>query len=97
MAMLIQQLSQQLGRTIIDKTGLIGLYEIDLQWTPEPGHGGGGGPGGPPPSADAISGADNSGPTIFTALQEKLGLKLDSQKGPVEVMVIDSVSKPAEN
>lgn len=93
-AMLVQQLSHQLGRTVIDKSGLPGLYEIELQWTPEPGVGG---PGGPPPSADHIAGADNSGPTIFTALQEKLGLRLDSQKGPVPIVVIDSVSKPTEN
>jgi len=96
MSMLVQQISQVLGRTVIDNTGLPGTYEVDLQWTPEPGHGGGG-PGGPPASADAVAGADTSGPTIYTALREKLGLKLDSQKGPVEIMVIDSVAKPTEN
>jgi uncharacterized protein (TIGR03435 family) len=95
MSLLIQQLSNQLGRPVIDKTGLKGLYDIELQWTPEPGHGGGGFPTGGPDAP--VAGADNSGPSIFTALQEKLGLKLDSQKGPVEIMVIDSVSKPAEN
>jgi uncharacterized protein (TIGR03435 family) len=95
-SLLIQQLSNQLGRTVIDKTGLQGLYDIELQWTPEPGQGGGGFPGGPP-VPDAIAGADSSGPTIYTALQEKLGLKLESQKGPVEILVIDSVSKPTEN
>jgi uncharacterized protein (TIGR03435 family) len=40
---------------------------------------------------------DNSGPTIFTALQEKLGLKLETSKGPVDVLIVDSVSKPSEN
>jgi uncharacterized protein (TIGR03435 family) len=85
-AFLVQQLSQVLGRTVIDKTGLPGTYKIDLQWTPEPG-----------PGSEAGAGADNSGPTIFTALQEKLGLKLDSQKGPVDILVIDSVAKPTEN
>ena len=84
-------LSQQLGRTIIDKTGLKGLYDFKLQWTPE--FAGGpvvpGGPEPPPPPAD--------GPSIFTAIQEQLGLRLESTKGPVDVLVIDSVQKPSEN
>ena len=74
-------LSQQLGRTIIDKTGLKGLYDFKLQWTPE--FAGGpvvpGGPEPPPPPAD--------GPSIFTAIQEQLGLRLESTKGPVEVFL----------
>jgi uncharacterized protein (TIGR03435 family) len=94
MPMLAQQIAQQLGRTVIDKTELKGDFDITLEWTPEPGHGGGG-PGGPPP--DAAPPAGGSGPTIFTALQEQLGLRLESQKGPVEILVIDDVSKPTEN
>jgi bla regulator protein blaR1 len=95
-ANLVQALSQQLGRTVIDKTDLKGFYDIKLQWTPEfspAGPLGPGGPGGPepPPPADA------SGPSIFTALQEQLGLKLDSTKGPVDVIVIDSVQRPTAN
>ena len=87
-------LSQQLGRPVIDKTGLKGLYDIKLQWTPELGQGLGplgppGGPEPPPPPAD--------GPSIFTAIQEQLGLRLESTKGPVEVFVIDSAQKPSEN
>jgi uncharacterized protein (TIGR03435 family) len=99
MTMFAQQLAQQLGRTVVDKTGLKDNYDIELEWTPEPGQmmGGPGGPPppggheGPPPSAPA------DGPTIFTALQEKLGLRLESTKGPVETLVIDSVTKPSEN
>jgi uncharacterized protein (TIGR03435 family) len=89
---LVQVLSQQLGRTIIDKTDLKGLYDIKLKWTPELGQGpvALGGADAPPPP-------DTSAPSIFTALQEQLGLKLESAKGPVEVLVIDSVQKPSEN
>ena len=93
--MLVHQISQQLGRRVIDKTGLTGTYDIVLDWTPEPGQGGN--PLGGPPSPDAIQAADNSGPSIFTALQEQLGLRLESQKGPVPILVIDSVEKPSEN
>jgi bla regulator protein blaR1 len=95
MSMLAQQLAQQLGRPVIDKTGLTGQYDIILNWTPEPGQGGG--PFGGPPPPDAIQAADSSGPSIFTALQEQLGLRLESQKGPVPILVIDSVEKPSEN
>ncbi len=90
---LIQALSQQVGRTIVDKTGLSGLYDIKLEWTPELGQGAviPGGPEPPPPAADL------SGPSIFTALQEQLGLRLESTRGPVEVLVIQSAEKPTDN
>jgi len=100
LANLIQALSQQLGRTIIDKTGLTGNFDIKRNWTPDPGQTLGGpfgsvpvpvGPDvGPPP-------ADPNGPSLFTAIQEQLGLRLESTKGPVEVLVIDSVERPSEN
>jgi uncharacterized protein (TIGR03435 family) len=96
MAMLAQQLSQQLGRTVIDKTGLTGDFDFVLEWTPEPGQGGGAF-GGPPPPPEALPQADSSGPTLFTAVQEQLGLRLESQKGPVPILIIDSVEKPTEN
>jgi len=95
---LAQALSRQLGRTVVDKTGLTGLYNFTLQWTPDQREaqmfkGPGAGPGepgvAPPPDA--------SGPSVFTAIQEQLGLKLESQKGPVEILVIDHVEPPSEN
>ncbi len=91
---LARSLSQMLGRNVIDKTGLTANYDVELQWTPEPGQGAMF--GGPPPPGGAPP-VDTSGPTIYTALEEKLGLKLESAKGPVKVLVIDSVSKPSEN
>jgi uncharacterized protein (TIGR03435 family) len=89
MAALVVQLSQQLGRTVVDKTGLTANYDFTLNWTPET-------PAGPDGPKDP-PGADPNGPTLFTALQETLGLKLESAKGPVQVLVIGSVEKPAEN
>jgi uncharacterized protein (TIGR03435 family) len=92
----VQMLSQQVGRTIIDKTGLKGLVDLKLQWTPEMGQRST--PFGPVPAgAEPPPASDPSGPSIFTAIQEQLGLKLESTKGPVEVLIIDSVEKPTEN
>ncbi|MGD1093584.1 MAG: TIGR03435 family protein [Bryobacteraceae bacterium] len=89
---IIPVLSRTLGRTVVDKTGLTGRYDIKLEWTPHQGQVQFGpcGPTPPPPP-------ENSGPSIYTALQEQLGLKLESQKGPVEVLVIDHVEQPSEN
>jgi uncharacterized protein (TIGR03435 family) len=91
---LVMTLSMQLGRTVIDKTGLQGFYDAKLQWTPDNiPQGGSAGPGGP----EAAPPIDPNGPSIFTAIQEQLGLKLEATKGPVDVIVIDSVQKPSEN
>lgn len=92
MTMLANQLSNAIGRTVLDKTGLTGKYEIKLEFTPEdgPGHGPGDGP-------EAAPLSDTAGPSIFTALQEQLGLKLESSKGPVEIIIIDRIEKPTEN
>ncbi len=93
LANLINILSRQLQRTIVDKTGLSGKYDITLQWTPEQGEGMGfpGGAGAPPPPPDS------AGPSIFTALEEQLGLKLNSTKGPVQTLVIDHIEPPTED
>ncbi|HXP87207.1 MAG TPA: TIGR03435 family protein [Bryobacteraceae bacterium] len=91
--MLANTLSQQLGRPVIDKTGLTATYDFSLTYTPEPGQGGGFGPPGP----DAPPPPDPNGPSIFTALQEQLGLRLESAKGPVDVLVIDHAEKPDAN
>ncbi|BDC51895.1 hypothetical protein F183_A42100 [Bryobacterales bacterium F-183] len=93
---LAQQLSQVLGRPVIDNTGLKGLYQVHLEFAPEPGQGAMGPGGTPPPTADTPPGDPNI-PSIFVALQEKLGLKLESARGPVDILVIDSISKPAQN
>jgi uncharacterized protein (TIGR03435 family) len=77
------------GRMVLDRTGLSGAFDLDLEWTPER----------TALSADASPGAPpaSEGPSIFTALQEQLGLKLDSRRGPVDVLVIDHVERPTED
>jgi bla regulator protein BlaR1 len=93
---LVRYLSQQLSRTVIDKTGLSGHYDVKLEWTPERGEGG---PEaiGLPPRPDVATPPSTAGPSIFTAIQEQLGLKLESTKGPVEIVVIDHAEKPSAN
>jgi len=92
-ASLANMLSVQLNMPVIDKIGLKGVYDLKLEWAPTPNEGNFSvrNDANDPPTADL------SGPTIFTAIQEQLGLRLESGKGPVEVFVIDSVSKPSEN
>jgi len=92
---LVNALVNQLGRPVYDKTGLTGLFDLKLQWTP--GSEQVPGPFGPNPNAPPPPPPDAEGPSIFTALQEQLGLRLESTKGPVDVLVIDSAEKPAEN
>ena len=93
---LTMQLSRQLSRTVIDKTGLNDRYDVKLEWTPEGGEGGAETLG-LPPSLDAPAPTASTGPSIFTAIQEQLGLKLESAKGPVEIVVIDRAEKPSAN
>ena len=93
-----KQLSQQLGRTVQDKTGLTGKYDFTMQWKPDrdPSPM----PGAPEPGQQgpgATLSTDSSEASIFTAVQEQLGLKLESRKAPVEVLVIDHVEAPSEN
>jgi bla regulator protein BlaR1 len=97
LSQVVDVLSHILGRVVVDNTGLTGKYDFNLKWTPgdeeqafkQLGPGPDGRPAPPPP--------DSSGPTIFTALQEQLGLKLESQKSSVDTLVIDHVEKPSEN
>jgi uncharacterized protein (TIGR03435 family) len=99
MGALADVLSKMAGKTVIDKTGLSGKYDVKLEWTPDPGEPQMGPAmpgrlmpeGGPPPVVDG------SGISLFTAIQEQLGLKLDSQKGPVDVFTIERAEKPSEN
>ena len=98
-------LEQQVGRPVVDKTGLKGLFDFILKFSPEglnsPGLPGGGAPlpvappgGGGAGPAPAVAG--DPVPSLFTAIQD-LGLRLESAKGPVEVLVIESAQKPQEN
>jgi hypothetical protein len=80
-------LSRQLGRLVVDRTGLSGQWDFQLTFArelrgPLP-------PGMEPPDPD--------GPSLFTAIQEQLGLKLEATKGPVDVVVVESVRRPTEN
>ncbi len=84
----LQALSGRFNRVVLDKTGLTGRYSFNLEFTPDQA----------PPGGFQLNGAPVSinpdGPSLFTALQEQLGLKLDAQRGPVETLVIDSVEQP---
>jgi uncharacterized protein (TIGR03435 family) len=84
-ASLAQAFSGPAGRMVIDRTGLTGAWDFELTFAVE-GRGG--------PAADAAS---TDAPSLFTAIQEQLGLKLDPTKGPVDVLVIDSIEKPTED
>jgi uncharacterized protein (TIGR03435 family) len=75
---LLHVLQMQLGRPVVDRTGLTGNYDFTLNWTPS--------------TADA-----ESGPSIFTALQEQLGLKLQPVKAPIPILVVDHIERPSEN
>jgi uncharacterized protein (TIGR03435 family) len=74
---------------VVDRTGLSGNYDFDLTWTPDQMP-----QGPPPPGAPQQPPIDPGGPSIVTAVQEQLGLKLDATRGPVEVFVIDNVTQP---
>jgi len=88
---LTQELSQELGRVIVDQTGIPGRFDVTLKWTPDTG------------SVAASNATESSappqdaGPSIFTAIQEQIGLKLEASKGPVKVLVIDHIEMPTEN
>jgi uncharacterized protein (TIGR03435 family) len=94
MAYFAWRLSLMLDRPVIDQTAIKGGYDFDLAFSPEMR-----GAGPAPPDGPLLNGApmDTSGPTIFEAIRQQLGLKLERQKGPVDIMVIDHVEKPVEN
>ena len=94
MAQFAFAISRFVNRPVLDQTELSGNYDFDLQWTPEqmpaaapPG----------PPGAPPLPPIDPNGPSVFTAVQEQLGLKLESTKGPVDVLVIDRAEHPTED
>jgi uncharacterized protein (TIGR03435 family) len=76
--------NSSLGRNVIDGTALAGAFDVHLKWAIEA-------------LSDGAAAADATGPSIFTALQEQLGLKLESTKGPVEVVVVDHIEKASVN
>ena len=85
-------MSQMVQRVIVDRTGLTGNFDLEVTFTPDQMP-----QGTPPPGAPPLPPIDPNGPSIFTALQEQLGLNLESQRGPVEVLVIDRVEHPTED
>jgi uncharacterized protein (TIGR03435 family) len=75
-------LTARVGRQTVNRTGLNGEYDLDLRWAPEP-------------PAGARDAGVPAAPSIFTAIEEQLGLKLAPARAPVEVLVIDAVEQPA--
>jgi uncharacterized protein (TIGR03435 family) len=74
---------------VVDRTGLEGRYEIALEWAPDRSP--------LPLNGDATPAVPSDKPSIFAALQEQLGLKLEPERGPVDVVVIDHIERPTEN
>jgi uncharacterized protein (TIGR03435 family) len=92
---LLRYLVQELGHPVVDKTGLSSTYDFTLQFTPDdrlqaP-------PGSAPNQRPQASPSDFGGPSLFNALQEQLGLRLEAGKGPVEIIVVDHVERPSGN
>jgi uncharacterized protein (TIGR03435 family) len=79
---LIQVLRNPAGRIVLDRTGLIGIYDFSLHWTPD---------------NTPVDSPTAGGPSIFTAVQEQLGLRLEPASAPLDVLVIDSAQKPSPN
>jgi uncharacterized protein (TIGR03435 family) len=90
MDMLVSFLSQSVDRTLVNRTPLSGVFDFTLEFAPELGPGSQPGSGTSAPDSTAA-------PSLFTALQEQLGLKLESTKGRVDVVVIDHVEEPSAN
>jgi bla regulator protein blaR1 len=88
-AMLVSVIANGFDRPVLDETGLTGSYAFDLQWTPDRAPSA---PGQQQPGA-----VEPSGPSLFTALREQLGLRLESMRRRVDVLVIDHVERPAQN
>jgi uncharacterized protein (TIGR03435 family) len=87
-------LSRIAGSMVVDKTGLQGFYEFALEYAPDSSPAGRSDLPGRPPGPERPA---NDGPSLFSAVQEQLGLKLESTKGPVSVLVIDRAEQPEAN
>jgi uncharacterized protein (TIGR03435 family) len=94
LSQLTQFLSSTVQRIVVDRTGLTGNFDLNMTWTPDQMPQG---RGDPPPGAPPLPAIDPNGPSIFTAVQEQLGLKLESTKAPVDVLVIDRAEHPTED
>lgn len=93
LAVFADVLSRQLQRPVLDNTGLKGNYDFSLKWTPDQSEM----QMGPKAPGDAAPPPEGTGPSIFTAMQEQLGLKLEGEKAPMKVLVIEHIEKPSEN
>ncbi len=89
MPQLAEQLSAQLNRSVLDKTGLSGKYDFTLHYAPDHDE--------PAPGYGQGAAQPDTGPSIFSAIQDQLGLKLVAGKGPVEMIVIDHIEPPSPN
>jgi uncharacterized protein (TIGR03435 family) len=84
----VRRLSLMLDRSVIDKTGFTGLFDLQLRFVPDETT-----PAMPPPPP----GSDAFGVSLPQALRQQLGLRLESTKGPVEVLVVDHAERPSGN
>lgn len=84
-------LTNVVGRQVVDKTGLTGPFNVNLTWTPDPGM------QARPAGVPAVAPVQPDGPSIFTALEEQLGLRLVSGRGPVEMLVIERLEPPSSD
>jgi len=87
LSLFANSVSNQVGRAVVDRTGLTGNWDFEMNYAAPP-------PQGPLPPGVELPAADPDAPDLFTAIREQLGLKLEATKGPVEVLVIDSVELP---
>jgi uncharacterized protein (TIGR03435 family) len=92
---LAEILAGRLGHPVVDLTGIKGVFDLKLSWTPDTSTVRNPAENKESPAAESMS--DPSGPSIFTALQEQLGLKLEARKVPADIIVIDHVERPSEN
>lgn len=83
----LPMLTRFVGRPVLDHTGLAGLFDIDLTWSPDPLRS----------TPSSTTDTNSTSASIFTAIQEQLGLKLEPKTEPVDVVVIDHVERPTEN
>jgi uncharacterized protein (TIGR03435 family) len=89
MGTLARNLSGNLGSPVVDKTDIKGIFNLTLAWAPDEMQ--------YPGKPDTGAAEPSTGPSIFSALQEQLGLKLETQKTTVEMVVIDRIEKPTAN